>query len=151
LVITSYRAKQFLRRCLESIRENPPSVPVTVRVIDNASGDGIADMVRFDFPEVEFTEHSENRGFAAATNEGIQAGKAPYVLVLNPDTELVPGVLDRLLTVMEEHREVGICGPVLVRPNGDLDPAASRSFPTPLNALGHFVNLSRREGVPEAV
>jgi N-acetylglucosaminyl-diphospho-decaprenol L-rhamnosyltransferase len=151
VVIASYQAQHFLRRCLQSIREHPAAVPVTVRVIDNASGDGIADMVRTDFSEVEFTANEENRGFGAATNEGIEAGDAPFVLALNPDTQLTEGVLDRLLEVMEEHPEVGICGPVLQRPSGGLDHAASRSFPTPLSSLGHFINLGRLPGAPAAL
>jgi len=151
VVITSYRAKEYLHRCLDSIRRHPPAVPVTVRVIDNASGDGLADMVTTDFSEIDFTANDQNRGFAAATNAGIQAGETEFVLALNPDTRLNPGVLDRLIEVMDEHPEVGICGPVLVRPNGQLDHAASRHFPTPLSSLGHFINLSRIPGAPKAL
>jgi N-acetylglucosaminyl-diphospho-decaprenol L-rhamnosyltransferase len=151
VVITSYRAKEYLHRCLDSIRRNPPEVPVTVRVIDNASGDGLADMVTTDFSEVDFTANHQNRGFAAATNAGIQAGETEFVLALNPDTRLNPGALDRLIEVMDEHPEVGICGPVLIRPNGQLDHAASRHFPTPLSSLGHFINLSRIPGAPKAL
>jgi N-acetylglucosaminyl-diphospho-decaprenol L-rhamnosyltransferase len=151
VVIASYRAKHYLHRCLESIRKHPPGVPLTVRVIDNASGDGIADMVRTDFSEVVLTANAENRGFAAATNVGIEAGEAPFILALNPDTQLMDGVLDRLLGVMSEHPEVGICGPLLQQPSGRLDRAASRSFPTPLSSIGHFVNLGRRRHVPAAL
>jgi GT2 family glycosyltransferase len=120
-------------------------------VIDNASGDGLADMVTTDFSEVDFTANHQNRGFAAATNAGIQAGETEFVLALNPDTRLNPGALDRLIEVMDEHPEVGICGPVLIRPNGQLDHAASRHFPTPLSSLGHFINLSRIPGAPKAL
>ena len=151
MVITSYRAKEYLHRCLDSIRRHPPEVPITVRVIDNASGDGLADMVTTEFSEVDFTANPQNRGFAAATNAGIQAGETEFVLALNPDTRLNPGALDRLIEVMDEHPEVGICGPVLTRPNGGLDHAASRHFPTPLSSLGHFINLSRIPGAPKAL
>ncbi|MFL5908202.1 MAG: glycosyltransferase family 2 protein [Solirubrobacterales bacterium] len=151
VVIASYRAKEYLRRCLASIRDNAPATRITVRVIDNASGDGLADMVQTEFSEVDFTANAENRGFAAATNAGIEAGDTEYVLALNPDTELFPGTLEQLLKLMDEHPEVGICGPLLVRPSGDVDHAASRSFPTPLNSIGHFINLSRLPGAPAAV
>jgi N-acetylglucosaminyl-diphospho-decaprenol L-rhamnosyltransferase len=151
VVITSYRAKEYLRRCLVSLRENAPATPVRVRVIDNASGDGLAEMVQTEFSEVDFTANPENRGFASATNAGIEAGHAEFVLALNPDTQLFPGALDHLMEVMEEHPDVGICGPLLVRPTGGVDHAASRSFPTPLNSIGHFVNLSRVPGAPKAL
>ena len=150
-MIASYRAKEYLHRCLESLRQHPPAVPLNVHVIDNASGDGLAEMVRSEFSDVDFTANPENRGFAAATNAGIKAGDAEFVCALNPDTELFPGAFDRLIEVMDEHPEVGICGPVLVRPNGGVDHAASRSFPTPLNSIGHFINLSRLPGAPKAL
>ena len=151
MVIVSYRCREYLRRCLTSIEDHSTGAELSVTVIDNASGDGIVDMVTNEFGDVEFTVNPDNRGFAASTNAGIRAGDAPYVLVLNPDTRLGPGVLDRLLAVFAEHDDVAICGPVLLQSSGNPDQAAARSFPTPLSALGHFVNLSRVSNAPEAV
>ncbi|MGH2951193.1 MAG: glycosyltransferase family 2 protein, partial [Solirubrobacterales bacterium] len=71
---------------------------------------------------------------------------SPYVLVLNPDTKVTAGTLDRLLELMESRPEVGMCGPRLELPDGSFDHAARRSFPTPRSALGHFTGLGRRQG-----
>ncbi|CAN5447785.1 glycosyltransferase family 2 protein [soil metagenome] len=116
-----------------------------VWVVDNASGDGTADMVAREFHEVELIVNSSNRGFSAANNTAIRAGAAPFVLALNPDTQITAGALDTMLEVMEEHPGAGIAGPELALPSGGLDHAARRSFPTPLSALGHFTGLGRRD------
>ena len=67
IVIVSYRCRELLRGCLESIRAHPPAWPVTVHVVDNASNDGTVEMVRRDFPEVQLTASEQNLGFAAST------------------------------------------------------------------------------------
>jgi N-acetylglucosaminyl-diphospho-decaprenol L-rhamnosyltransferase len=142
--IVSYRAQGLLRDCLASLREHPSSRPVNVHVVDNASGDGTAEMAAREFPEFQLTASDRNLGFAAANNVAIRAGSAPYVLVLNPDTRITPGSLDRLLELMESRSEIGMAGPRLELEDGSFDHAARRSFPTPLSALGHFTGVGRR-------
>jgi len=101
-------------------------------------------MVRDEFPRVSLIESGENAGFARATNRGIAAGSARYVLALNPDTEIYENTLPPLLRLMEEHSEIGIAGPRLERPDGTFDHASRRSFPTLLGAVGHFSGIGRR-------
>jgi GT2 family glycosyltransferase len=144
VVIVSHRCRELLRACLSSLHDHPAGGGMTVRVVDNASGDGTAEMIRRDFPEVSLIVAPRNIGFGAATNVGIRAGNAPYVLCLNPDTRVTPGSLDRLLDVMDEHPRVGISGCRLELEDGTFDWAAKRSFPTPLSALGHFTGLGLR-------
>jgi hypothetical protein len=144
VAIVSYRCEALLRECLLSLRENPPSGPITIHVVDNASGDRTPDMVEREFGDVRLTRNPDNVGFGTANNQAIAAGDAPYVLVLNPDTRITPGSLDALLAVMESHPGAGMCGPRLEREDGSFDHAARRSFPTPLSALGHFTGLGRR-------
>jgi N-acetylglucosaminyl-diphospho-decaprenol L-rhamnosyltransferase len=145
VAIVSYRCKRLLRRCLASLREHPPCRTIVAHVVDNASGDGTAEIVERDFPEVRLTRSPRNLGFGAANNVAIRAGRAPYVLVLNPDTAITEGALDRLLELMDARAEIGICGPRLVREDGSFDHAAKRAFPTTLGALAHFTGLGRRE------
>jgi GT2 family glycosyltransferase len=143
IVIVSFRSRDLLGRCLRSLELNPGSAPTTVQVVDNASGDGTAELVTREFPEVRLRASDRNVGFAAASNLGIGAGTAPYVLLLNPDTVVEQGCLDRLLAVMDARPEVGISGPRLVREDGELDHAAKRTFPTPASALGYFSGMAR--------
>lgn len=144
VVIVSWRCETLLRRCLASLREHPPSRPLRVQVVDNASGDGTAEMAAREFGEVELTVNDANLGFSAANNIALRRGAAEYALVLNPDTRLTAGALDALLELMDASPEVGICGPRLERPDGSFDHASKRSFPTPLSALGHFSGVGRR-------
>ncbi len=151
VVIVSYRCEGLLRDCLASLLANPPAGGQTVRVIDNASGDDTAAMVRREFGDVLLTESDRNLGFSAANNLGIAAGGASYVLALNPDTRITPGSLDALIELMDSRSELGICGPRLELEDGSFDHASRRSFPTPLGALGHFTGLGRRAGAGEAL
>ncbi len=151
MVIVSYRCRELLRDCLDSLRRHPPDRPMRVLVIDNASGDGSAEMVRTDYPEVELHASERNLGFAAATNLGIRAGSAPQVLVLNPDTRVQEGALETMLALMDSHPEVAVAGCRLVLEDGSLDHASKRSFPTPLSALGHFSGVARHPGAPAAL
>jgi N-acetylglucosaminyl-diphospho-decaprenol L-rhamnosyltransferase len=143
VVIVSYRSPELLRRCLASLRENPPGREVRVHVIDNGADAETAEMVGRDFPEVRLTSLADNVGFSAANNLGIEAGRSPYVLVLNPDTRILPGALDRLLALMDDSARIGMSGPRLELDDGGFDHASKRSFPTPLSALGHFTGIGR--------
>lgn len=148
VVIVSYRCAPLLRACLSSLRQHPPNGPMTVHVVDNASADGTAQMVAEEFGEVVLTARERNDGFSTANNIAISQGSAPYVLALNPDTEVTAGALDLMIGLMERRPEVGISGPRLERPDGSFDHASRRSFPTPLGALGHFTGVGRRSGAP---
>jgi GT2 family glycosyltransferase len=134
--------------CLDSLREHPPATGLSVHVVDNASHDGTVELIRSEFPDVVVTAATENLGFAAASNIGIRAGSAPYVLVLNPDTRVTAGALDALVALMDERTDVGISGCRLLRDDGTPDHAARRSFPTIAGALGHFLGIGRRRHAP---
>jgi GT2 family glycosyltransferase len=151
VVIVSFRCEALLRDCLASLRDHPPARPLTVEVVDNASRDGTAEMVRREFGEVRLTENPRNLGFGRANNPALARGDAPYALVLNPDTRLTHGALDALAAVLDSRPEVGIVGPRLERPDGSFDHASRRAFPTPLSALGHFTGVGRRPGASGAL
>jgi GT2 family glycosyltransferase len=146
VVIVAYRSKDMLGVALDSVRRHAPSGGATVWVVDNDSRDGTADLVGSEFPEVQFLQAGHNLGFARANNIAIAQGTAPFVLVLNPDTELTEGAVDRLVEVLKRHPEVGMVGPRLVRPDGSFDHASRRAFPTIVGALGHFTGLGRSPG-----
>ncbi len=148
VAIVSFRCEAMLRECLRSLREHPPSRPLEVRVVDNASGDGTAAMVEREFPEVILTRNTENVGFGVASNQALRAADTEYLLVLNPDTRVTEGALERLCALLDQRPEVGMVGARLERPDGSFDHAAKRGFPTPLGALAHFSGVGRRERAP---
>jgi GT2 family glycosyltransferase len=143
VVIVGYRSRDHLSRCLASLTHEAGRVPLTVSVIENASRDGSTELVAEAYPWVDLVELEQNIGFATAVNLGAKRGTAPYLLALNPDTELQPGTLERLVAILEDEPEVAIVGPRLVREDGSFDHASRRAFPTIAGSLGHFSRAAR--------
>jgi hypothetical protein len=144
IVIVSFRCEALLRECLASIRANPPSVGHRTTVVDNASGDGTAEMIRAEFPEARLIELDRNRGFSFSNNLVLRETEAAYALLLNPDTIVRPGAIDACLERIGSDPAIGMVGCKLVQPNGELDHACKRSFPTPLSALAQFSGIGRQ-------
>lgn len=147
VIIVSHGAWDLLSRCLASLREHPPSVATRVTVVDSGSTDDTPDLVAEHFPEVRLVR-LENVGFSASNNAALVAGGSPMVLLLNPDTEVFEGSIDASIEALASHPEAGMVGIKLVTPDGSLDHACKRSFPTPLAALGHLTGLGRGEEAP---
>jgi N-acetylglucosaminyl-diphospho-decaprenol L-rhamnosyltransferase len=149
VIVSSAGARDLLRACLTSLREHPTATArMCVHVVDNASPDGTPDMVRSEFPEVVLHALDYNSGFCVANNLVLRETTAEFVLVLNPDTEVFPGALDHMLDVMRVRPDVGMSSCRLARPDGTLDHASKRSFPTPVGALAHFLAIGRRANAP---
>jgi N-acetylglucosaminyl-diphospho-decaprenol L-rhamnosyltransferase len=155
IVIVNYRTPEMLRDCLRSIFMSEGVSP-SVCVVDNASGDDSAAMVRRDFPQVTLFVQPKNQGYAYANNIGLQhfgfshkagsvrASHAPdYILLLNPDTLLPPNALAEMVTFMAERPRCGAAGPKLIRADGSLDKACRRSFPSPEVSLWRLTGLAK--------
>lgn len=130
IVIVNRNTRDFLARCLQSIEEHPPGVATEVIVVDNGSSDGSADLVRELYPEVRLIRNEENTGFAFPNNQGMRVAGGRYVMLLNSDTVVLSGALQRLVHFMDEHPDVGASGPRLSFPDGRLQPSCF-SFHTP--------------------
>ncbi len=150
VAIVSHGAEALLRRCLESLRENPAGVPTRVTVVDSGSPDATPAMVEREFPRVRLLRRG-NVGFSAANNLALRESEAAAVLLLNPDTEVRAGALDAALARLGTEPRIGMVGIKLVTENGELDHACKRSFPTPLSALAHFTGIGRGEDAPGAL
>ena len=145
VVVVAYGGRDLLRECLASLRAHPPAAgPMVVHVVDNAGGDGAAEMVEREFPDVRLERLERNAGFSAANNVALRRSTAPYVLLANPDTVMLEGTLDGVLASLGARPDAGMLGCRLVTRDGSLDHAAKRSFPTPLAALAHFTGIGRR-------
>ena len=154
IVIVNWNTKDLLRRCLQTVLASTGSFSFKVVLVDNASTDGSADMVRSEFPSVELIASPTNGGFSYGNNLGLKAlgyhGKgdvaadAPrYALLLNPDTEVPPDSLFGMVQFMDSRPDVGAAGPKLVLEDGSLDVACRRSFPTPMVSFYRFSGLSK--------
>jgi N-acetylglucosaminyl-diphospho-decaprenol L-rhamnosyltransferase len=125
VAIVSFNARDHLRACLDSVLADGPDEVV---VVDNASTDGTAPMVRLEYPQVALCANSTNRGYAAAANQALASCRSGYVLLLNSDTMLSPGTIQTLASYMDRHPEAAVVGPMLRRPNGSAEPSC---FPLP--------------------
>jgi N-acetylglucosaminyl-diphospho-decaprenol L-rhamnosyltransferase len=151
VVIVSHGAEALLRRCLASLRANPPARgTMRVTVVDSGSPDATPEMVEREFPQVRLLRRA-NIGFSAANNLVLREDEAAAVLLLNPDTEVYAGTLDAALARLRSEPRIGMVGVKLVTESGDLDHACKRSFPTPLGALAHFTGIGRRESAVGAL
>jgi len=156
VVICNHDTRALLADCLASLRDGGlAGVDADVWVVDNASTDGSAAMVQAAFPQVRLIASPDNLGYAAANNLALRAAgfadgpmshpAAPgrHALLLNPDTLVPPGAIAALAAVLEREPDVGIVGPRLLLPDGSLDRACRRAFPTPEVAFYRFSGLSR--------
>jgi N-acetylglucosaminyl-diphospho-decaprenol L-rhamnosyltransferase len=121
VVIVSYKVPDLLRACLASVQRETAGCTYEIVVVENASGDGSAEMVRSEFPDVRLIALEENAGFAAGCNLGARESTGEYVLLLNPDTELVG---DTLLAYARAHPQAGLVGGRTLSPDGALDPGS---------------------------
>jgi GT2 family glycosyltransferase len=144
VIIVNWNTRDLLARCLESLAgdphlaigsrgkspgEEPPdacgsaALSTEITVVDNASSDGSAEMVRERYPWVCLIENRENVGFARASNQALRQCEGQYVVLLNSDTEVQPGALGCLVDALKGEQEAGAAGPRVLNPDGSLQPS----------------------------
>ena len=131
MAIVSHGAPELLRRCLRSFETTVDSKPRQVVVVDSGSPDETPEMVAREFPWVELIRRP-NVGFAAANNLVLREPACEFVLLLNPDTELRDGALERCLARMDADPGIGMVGCKLVLPSGELDHACKALVSNPV-------------------
>jgi len=120
IIIVSWNVKEDIAGCLGSIKENKPREEFEIIAVDNASTDGSVDTIKSDFPDVKIIANSENIGFSAANNQAIRIAKGQYIFLLNPDTIVHPNSLDTLTAFLDDHEDVGACGPKFLAADGQV-------------------------------
>ena len=120
IIIVSFNARDDLARCLNSLHTPAPSTPHEIIVVDNASSDGSADEARH-VAGVRVIDAGGNLGFARGNNLGIRASQGDLLLLLNSDTVVAPGAVDRLVQILGGVPDVAVLGPRLVNDAGRLE------------------------------
>ena len=113
IVIVTYNSAEYLGRCLAAVGDGAEVV-----VVDNASLDGGAELIRRDFPDVNVIEQPRNSGFGTAANVGASAASSRWILLLNPDAWPMDDAVERLVEFAERQPGLGAAGPVLLNPEG---------------------------------
>jgi GT2 family glycosyltransferase len=167
IVIVSYNVRADLERCLHSLISAPPATPHEIVVVDNASPDGSAEAVRRGWPQARLIAETRNPGFAAGCNAGIRAARGDLILLLNGDTMVPIGALDRLVARFRAAPEAAVAGPRLVDGSGVAELSFGRMI-TPFaefrqkrilarlarghaSTLRHVERLTSREHYPDWV
>ncbi len=134
IVVVSWNTRDILRNCLASVFDQTRRATFEAIVVDNASSDGSAQMVRAEFPRVTLIANQENRGFAAANNQAIRGCRGRAILLLNSDTIVQDGAIDKSLDYLAAHPEIGVLGPKVFWPSGERQSSVFR-FPGLLGML----------------
>ena len=137
IIIVNWNVVGLLQRCLESVYRSlaqSPHLSSEVIVVDNASADDSVAMVQRGFPQVTLMANNQNLGFTVANNQGMRLSQGRYILLLNPDTEVMGQALAHLVAYMEANPRIGAVGPQLRNSDGSVQ-SSRRRFPTLHTAL----------------
>jgi GT2 family glycosyltransferase len=134
VIIVSWNAKDYLRKCLKSLSYAQSKTAMEIIVVDNDSSDGSPEMVERDFPSVRLIRSGGNLGFAKANNIGMRISKGRYLALINSDVEVLGDCLGRLIDYCEEHPKVGMAGPRVIGGDRKLQ-RTCRGFPGVWNHL----------------
>jgi GT2 family glycosyltransferase len=129
VVIICWNDLRVIRECLRSIFAGPQSVDLEVIVSDNGSTDGSVQFIHENYPQVRVVENGANLGFAKGNNAGIRAAQGEFVLILNPDTVIHEGSLDKFVAFANQHPEAGAFGCRVLNLDGTYQ-ISCRLFPT---------------------
>src|SRR2546425_5351859 len=141
VILVSYNSARHLRSCLSSL-EVQQGVEVRIHVVDNASSDGSAELVRREFPRVHLMENPSNLGFARGANIVLEREEAEFYALVNPDTVIHPGALSACLDYLTRDSKAGAVAPRLVFPDGAPQPSC-HAFLGLRNLLGETLGLHR--------
>jgi len=137
--IVNYNTRDLLRACIRSVLSEKPT---EIIVVDNASTDGSADMLKAEFPSVKLICLEKNIGYGAASNRAVEYCYADYVLLLNSDTVVKPGALRTLSRYLEAHKLTAVVGPRISNTDGTLQTSCFH-FPTPIHVFLYLSGLYR--------
>jgi hypothetical protein len=134
IIIVNWNTRDVLRDCLKSVYDQTHGIEFEVIVVDNASGDDSIAMIKSEFPDVILIENHENRGFGAASNQGMVIAKGRYVLLLNSDTVILDNAVKKTVEFADLHKDAAVVGCRVLHPGGRLQRTCFM-YPSLLNML----------------
>ena len=137
IIVVNWNAGDLLRLAVESVLTAPPSVDFEIVVVDNASTDNSIQLLRsgegvqslIDRNRLRIVENTDNRGFGQANNQAFGLTESPLLFLLNPDTEVTPGSIDRLIATVNSAPRIGAAGPRMLNADGSLQLSVWRNPP----------------------
>ncbi len=141
VLIISYNTREMTLDCLRSLKEQT-SLPHEVIVVDNNSQDGSAEAIAAEFPEVALDARADNLGFAGGNNAAAREARGKYLLLLNPDTVVLDGAIDRLVAFAEANPQSGIWGGRTLFGDMSLNPESAWERMTVWNCFCRMAGLT---------
>jgi GT2 family glycosyltransferase len=141
-IIVSFNTKDLTLRAIETLLAETRTTPMRVVVIDNQSKDGSAEAIETAFPEIELIRSGENLGFARANNVVAETASSEWLLLLNPDTEVLDGAVDKLMAFARAHPDHGIYGGRTVFADRALNPGSCWNRMTPWSTFCSATGLT---------
>ncbi len=142
IIIVNWNTKELLEQCLNSIFKSPPERDFDIWVVDNASSDKSIQMVETLFPQVNLIKSEHNLGFGKANNIALEKCQGTYILLLNPDTEVLPKSLDRLSLFLDQQPKAGVAGARLLYADGSQQ-TSCYPIPTLTKEFWRLLHLDR--------
>jgi GT2 family glycosyltransferase len=142
IIIVTWNSQEFIRNCLDSIFLSQSNLTLEIIVVDNGSSDHTTKIVEEFYPQVNLIQNKKNLGYAKANNQGIEKVRGEYILLLNPDTQVLEDALSWMYEFMEENPKIGALGPKLLNPDKSVQ-ASCGEFPTFSTLVWEFSGLSR--------
>jgi len=142
VLIVNWNTRDLLDACLSSLERFPPNEPMEVIVVDNASKDGSADMVRTKHPKVTLIEPGANTGYARGNNLAMAAAAGDWLLTLNPDTEVYEGTLQTAIDKLSSNPTFGALGAKQIHTDGTTQHSV-RGFPTVSGIFADITGVGR--------
>lgn len=135
IILVHYKEKKVLYDCIRSIYENPPKTPYEIIVVDNDEIKNVGGYLKKNFPKVNYVESPGNIGYGKGNNLGVEQAKGEYVFILNPDTVVTKGAIDKLLSFISTKKKVGVVAPTLYDEKGNSYPLQGTQKLTPLRGI----------------
>lgn len=144
IIIVSFNTRKLTIDCVRSIEETVKKLSYEIIVVDNDSrDDSVTEILKLNSKNTKLIQNKENFGFSKANNIGVRKSRGRYVLFLNSDTLVYENSIDGMVEFMDKNLDAGAATCFLRLPDGKLDDAAHRGFPTPWRAFTHFSNLAK--------
>ena len=142
IIIVNWNTKEYILKCLRSITKSIKNFIYEIIIIDNASTDGSAEEIKYNFPNVKLIKNRVNRGLIKANNQGIESSKGNYILLLNSDTELKDNAIKVAYDYLKLNSKVGVVSGCLIFPDGKHQSVCQR-FPSIRYQLFELLRLHK--------
>jgi GT2 family glycosyltransferase len=110
ILIVNWNSAKYVISCLESLRRQVRGISWEAIIVDNASYDGVGELLQRGFPEATFVQRERNAGFASANNLAFSHARADRILILNPDVEVLQGAVSAMFDIIDQDPGVGAVG-----------------------------------------